>query len=32
MRIETFVSLFVPTAAFGMLASVAAFGLIVLFP
>ena len=32
MRIETFISLFVPTAAFGMLASIATVALVILFP
>lgn len=32
MRIETFVSVFVPTVALGMLASVTAVAMIILFP
>lgn len=32
MRIETFISLFVPTVALGLLASATSFALIILFP
>ena len=32
MGIEKFVAVFVPTAALGMMASIVAFGLVIVFP